>query len=305
MYLLTSSSCKHSFWKHLSKRSFNRNRNCCLPVRPDFSFSLLISHTLWCSCYSLSKGGNIVIVGLQSNYISFLFPFVSYWRLHGVFLLLQWSETISAAKWPIARPPVDTWVSMEHQWNGVDRVIPKDGERNLSQFLFVLHKSHMDCPRSGLRGMNPATSSMCCGTACIVAGVRVFVTGIQYYMAVFQWYIVKEVYHWVLVFPPAVLRYSHRIPVTIQVGLLPWCVFVVIYFIRLICCENPTHLWKEWSRRIDDWFYPPIRLSLLSSLTCSYVIYSHSPIACWNSFSTSRHFSFLIFFLLPSNYVRL
>jgi hypothetical protein len=33
---------------------------------------------------------------------------------------------------------------IEHRWNEIDRGKPKYSEKNLSQFHFVHHKSHMD-----------------------------------------------------------------------------------------------------------------------------------------------------------------
>jgi hypothetical protein len=35
---------------------------------------------------------------------------------------------------------------MEHRWNEIDRGKPKYSGKNLSQFHFVHHKSHMDLP---------------------------------------------------------------------------------------------------------------------------------------------------------------
>jgi hypothetical protein len=33
---------------------------------------------------------------------------------------------------------------MEHRWNEIDRGKPKNSGKNLSQYHFVHHKSHMD-----------------------------------------------------------------------------------------------------------------------------------------------------------------
>jgi hypothetical protein len=35
----------------------------------------------------------------------------------------------------------------DHRWNEIDRGKPKNSGKNLSQFHFVHHKSHMDRPR--------------------------------------------------------------------------------------------------------------------------------------------------------------
>jgi hypothetical protein len=35
---------------------------------------------------------------------------------------------------------------MEHRWNEIDRGKLKNSGKNLSQYHFVHHKSHMDCP---------------------------------------------------------------------------------------------------------------------------------------------------------------
>jgi hypothetical protein len=40
---------------------------------------------------------------------------------------------------------------MEHRWNEIDRGSPKYSGKNLSQFHFVHHKSHMDWPRDRTR----------------------------------------------------------------------------------------------------------------------------------------------------------
>jgi hypothetical protein len=40
---------------------------------------------------------------------------------------------------------------MEHRWNEIDRGKPKNSGKNLSQYRFVQHKSHMDWP-----GIEPA-----------------------------------------------------------------------------------------------------------------------------------------------------
>jgi hypothetical protein len=37
-------------------------------------------------------------------------------------------------------------MSMEQWWNDTGRRNPKSSEKNLSQFNFALHKSHMDWP---------------------------------------------------------------------------------------------------------------------------------------------------------------
>jgi hypothetical protein len=63
-------------------------------------------------------------------------------------LLLRWGETMYLWNWasnrPFVHPSDDLWVSMEQQWNDIDRGKLKDSEKNLSQCHSVHHKSHMD-----------------------------------------------------------------------------------------------------------------------------------------------------------------
>jgi hypothetical protein len=61
---------------------------------------------------------------------------------------MGWDDVsgIATANGPIAHPPGETWVNIEQRWNDTDRGIPKDSEKNLSQYHFVHHKSHMEWP---------------------------------------------------------------------------------------------------------------------------------------------------------------
>jgi hypothetical protein len=49
-----------------------------------------------------------------------------------------------AANVLIVHLPDDTRINMEQRWNDIDREKPKDSEKNLSQYHYLHHKSHMD-----------------------------------------------------------------------------------------------------------------------------------------------------------------
>jgi hypothetical protein len=51
---------------------------------------------------------------------------------------------------PVVYPPNDKRVNMRQRWNDIDRGEPKNSEKNLSQWHFILHKSDVKWP-----AMNP------------------------------------------------------------------------------------------------------------------------------------------------------
>jgi hypothetical protein len=73
----------------------------------------------------------------------------------------RWGETVSELR-PLAGllfVPQVIYEYGEPRWNDIDRFQPNNSEKNLYQYHFFHHKSHMDWPgaKSSLRSEGPAT----------------------------------------------------------------------------------------------------------------------------------------------------
>jgi hypothetical protein len=65
---------------------------------------------------------------------------------NGSVYTLTYSVFIVKMGWDCVHPPDNTWVNMKQRLNDTDRGKPKDSERNLFRYHFVLHKFLMNWP---------------------------------------------------------------------------------------------------------------------------------------------------------------
>jgi hypothetical protein len=142
-------------------------------------------------------------------------------------LILRWGKNMSLVLRPLTGPlPILQVIYecvgalVEWYWQGK----PKDLERNPSHCRFVRYKSHVYCPRSGLRCQKPHV--LWHGLHWVfVACVRVFVTCMGFCLVVCEWYLEKLVYSRVRVIiasgsqtlylaPPPPLNFFHELHAT-------------------------------------------------------------------------------------------
>jgi hypothetical protein len=99
-------------------------------------------------CFKLVFGINVVMATLTTGIMFPLFTCMHFW-VWGILrsfsaCALTTYEAVHGCQTFQKHCPVFIYECMEHRWNDIGRIKPKNSDKNLSQCHFVNHKFHMD-----------------------------------------------------------------------------------------------------------------------------------------------------------------